>query len=129
MELKYERVGALKEGNFIYVDGEVYRILKIEKSKPGKHGAAKARMTCENYFTGAKKTFIKGTGDDIAVPIMEKRTTQVISVNEDSITLMDLETYEYYEVQKEDNVEIEAGKVAVIHKADNRIKIIQVRDE
>ena len=37
-------IRTLKVGRFCVVDDEAYKILSISKSKPGKHGSAKARL-------------------------------------------------------------------------------------
>ncbi|HJJ86967.1 MAG TPA: translation initiation factor IF-5A, partial [Methanocorpusculum sp.] len=37
-------VGKLKEGRYVVVDDEPCKIMSISISKPGKHGAAKARL-------------------------------------------------------------------------------------
>ncbi|HDQ06034.1 MAG TPA: translation initiation factor IF-5A, partial [Candidatus Bathyarchaeota archaeon] len=36
-------VGALRVGSYIIIDGEPCKIVSYSKSKPGKHGSAKAR--------------------------------------------------------------------------------------
>ena len=38
-------IRTLKVGRFCVVDEEAYKILSISKSKPGKHGSAKARLS------------------------------------------------------------------------------------
>ena len=47
-------IRTLKIGRFCVVDDEAYKILSISKSKPGKHGSAKARLSLESIFTGKK---------------------------------------------------------------------------
>ena len=47
-------IRTLKVGRFCVVDDEAYKILSISKSKPGKHGSAKARLSLESIFTGKK---------------------------------------------------------------------------
>ncbi|MGB9674667.1 MAG: translation initiation factor IF-5A, partial [Nanopusillaceae archaeon] len=37
-------VSSLKVGHNIIIDGEPCKIVEFEKSKPGKHGSAKARI-------------------------------------------------------------------------------------
>ncbi|HLC00480.1 MAG TPA: translation initiation factor IF-5A, partial [Candidatus Bathyarchaeia archaeon] len=36
-------VGSLRVGGYMMIDGEPCHILDVTKSKPGKHGSAKAR--------------------------------------------------------------------------------------
>jgi len=90
-------VGSLKTGQYIVVDGEPSRIVEFEKSKPGKHGAAKARIVAIGVFTDQKRAIISPVDAKIEVPLIEKRSGQVISKMEDIIQIMDLETYQTFE--------------------------------
>lgn len=40
-------LGSLKPGNLVIIDGEPCKVVSIEKSKPGKHGSAKARVVAD----------------------------------------------------------------------------------
>jgi translation initiation factor 5A len=46
---------------------------KCWKSKPGKHGAAKARVTAFNIFTRTKRGLLKGTDGEVEVPMFQKK--------------------------------------------------------
>ncbi|MEM0313542.1 MAG: translation initiation factor IF-5A [Candidatus Bathyarchaeia archaeon] len=121
-------VGSLKEGGYIIVDGEPCRIVEITKSKPGKHGSAKARIVAIGIFDGVKRSIVKPVDATIEVPIIDKRSGQVFAVTPASIQIMDLETYEYLDApypEEEDlksklapGVEIEywriLGKVKIV---------------
>ena len=43
-------IRTLKVGRFCVVDDEAYKILSISKSKPGKHGSAKARLSLQHLY-------------------------------------------------------------------------------
>ncbi|MEM3700415.1 MAG: translation initiation factor IF-5A [Candidatus Bathyarchaeia archaeon] len=88
-------VGSLRVGGYIIVDGEPCRIVDITKSKPGKHGSAKARIVAVGIFDGAKRSLVKPVDATADVPIIEKRSGQVFAVSPSSLQIMDLETYEY----------------------------------
>ncbi|MEM2273655.1 MAG: translation initiation factor IF-5A, partial [Candidatus Bathyarchaeia archaeon] len=90
-------VGDLKEGQYVIIDNEPCHIVEITKSKPGKHGSAKARVVAMGVFDGVKRSFVKPVDAKVDVPIIEKRGGQVIAVLENSVQLMDLETYEVFE--------------------------------
>src|SRR3989344_6319552 len=61
MEKKFVKIGQLKEGGYLLIDDVAVQIKSIEKSKPGKHGAAKARITAVGLFNNQKKTPLMGT--------------------------------------------------------------------
>lgn len=90
-------IGSLKLGQYIMIDDEPCKIVEYEKSKPGKHGAAKARIVGIGIFTGQKRSIVSPVDAKAEVPMIEKRTGQVISILRDTLQLMDLETYETFE--------------------------------
>ena len=71
--------------------------MSYSKSKPGKHGAAKARIVAIGVFNEAKKTIVKPVSAQVDVPLIEKKTGQVIALLPAVVQLMDLETYEMTE--------------------------------
>jgi translation initiation factor 5A len=89
-------VGSLRTGQNIIIDGEPYKIVSLEKSKPGKHGSAKARIVATHIFDNNKKSVVSPVNAKIDVPIIEKRTAQIVYMEENSIQLMDLESYESF---------------------------------
>jgi translation initiation factor 5A len=89
-------VGSLKKGQSIVINGEPYKIVSLEKSKPGKHGSAKARITAIHVFNNTKKSIVSPVNAKIDVPLIEKRTAQVVYMEDDSVQLMDLESYESF---------------------------------
>ena len=79
------------------VEDEPCRIVNYTKSKPGKHGSAKARVVAIGVFDGAKRSFVKPVSSQVEVPIIEKRGGQVIALLPSAVQVMDLETYEIFE--------------------------------
>ena len=90
-------LGAIKVGSYVMVDNEPCRIVDYAKSKPGKHGSAKARVVAIGVFDGVKRSFVKPVDAQVEVPLIEKRTGQVLSQLPNAVQLMDLETYEVFE--------------------------------
>lgn len=90
-------LGSLKEGSYIIIDGEPCRIVEVEKSKPGKHGSAKVRLTAISVFTSSKKSFIGTVDTHVEVPIIDKRSAQIVSSTPTSVQLMDLQNFEVTE--------------------------------
>ena len=89
-------VGSLRIGQHILIRGEPCRIVEYEKSKPGKHGSAKARIVAMGIFDSTKRSIVSPVSARIDVPVIEKKSGQIISLLENSIQLMDLETFEVF---------------------------------
>jgi translation initiation factor 5A len=95
-------VGSLRVGGYVIVDGKPCRVSSLTKSKPGKHGAAKARVVAVGVFDGSKKTFVKPVDAQIEVPMIEKRGGQVLALLPTAVQIMDLENYEVFEASYPD---------------------------
>ncbi len=89
-------LGSLKEGSYIVIDGEPCQIVQTSHSKPGKHGSAKVRLVAIGIFDGVKRSMVSPVTARVDVPMIEKRTGQVVSTSEESMQLMDLETYDVF---------------------------------
>ena len=83
-------VGELRVGGYMMIDGEPCRIVDIAKSKPGKHGSAKARIVAIGVFDGQKRQFVKPVDRGAEVPIIDKRAGQVFAINPTGVQIMDL---------------------------------------
>jgi len=101
-------LGALKVGSFVMIEDEPCRIVDYAKSKPGKHGSAKARVVAIGVFDGVKRSFVKPVDAKVEVPIIEKRSGQVIALLPAAVQVMDLETYEILETPLPEEEEIKS---------------------
>jgi translation initiation factor 5A len=70
--------------------------VSLEKSKPGKHGSAKARIVAIHIFDDSKKSIVSPCDARVDIPIIEKRSAQVLSLENENVQLMDLESYEVF---------------------------------
>jgi len=102
-------VGKLKEGRYLLVEDEPCKILSISVSKPGKHGAAKARLDVMGIFDGVKRSIVQPVSTKVYAPIVERRNAQVISIAGNAVQMMDLESFENFEVTVSDDV---LGRIA-----------------
>jgi translation initiation factor 5A len=125
------KVGELKIGSYAIINGEPSRIVTIQKSKPGKHGSAKYRCTAQSLFSGRKQSFVSSTDSNIQVPIVDKRSAQIVSIGPQMIQLMDLETYEVFDVnipeEEEITSKLDAGKEVEYWNIMNKYKIQRVK--
>ena len=91
-------VGKLKEGRFIIIDDEPCRIVGFSTSAPGKHGHAKAKVDAIGLFDSQKRSIIRPTSAKIETPIIERGNAQVLAIAVNNAQLMDLVTYETFEL-------------------------------
>ncbi len=120
-------VRQLKEGGYIVIDDEPCEIVSISVSKSGKHGAAKARIEAIGIFDGQKRSIVQPVTAKVYVPIVERKRAQVISVVGNTAQLMDLETYETFELQIPEELKdrIEPGKEIVYIESLGKRKIVE----
>jgi translation initiation factor 5A len=106
----------LKDGKYVIIEDIPCKVVNIDSSKPGKHGAAKMRVTGIGIFDGQKKVLLVPSDADVEVPIIERQTAQVVSINGNTVQLMDTTTYEVFEltVPAELVADAAAGKEADI---------------
>jgi translation initiation factor 5A len=129
MSTKVVEVKTLKVGKYVVLDGEASKIVSIQTSSPGKHGAAKARVDAIGIFDNQKRNLVKPVDAKIEVPIIDKRTAQVLAIMGSEVQLMDLETYETFEVPIPDDLRndlIEGAEVGYIVAMGNK-KLMRVK--
>jgi translation initiation factor 5A len=124
-------VGSLRVGGYMIIDGEPCHIVDITKSKPGKHGSAKARIVAIGVFDGQKRQFVKPVDLGAEVPIIDKRMGQVFAVTPSGVQIMDLETYEYFDApfpqEEELKVKLTQGVEVEYWKILGRTKIMRTK--
>lgn len=98
MDVRPGTVHGLKKGSSIMVDGVACRVTNISISKPGKHGHAKARIETVGLIDEKKRIIIKPTDSRVDIPVIDKRTAQVLSVSGNKANVMDLESYETFDI-------------------------------
>ncbi|MCD6383936.1 MAG: translation initiation factor IF-5A [Thermoplasmata archaeon] len=125
MSWTVKQVRELKVGNYMNIDDEPCKIVEITTSKPGKHGEAKARIVAIGVFDNQKRSVVYPVTHKVQVPIIEKKTAQVISIEGDEAQLMDMETYETFHIplSEEEKAIVEPGKEVQYMEAMGRRKI------
>ncbi|HTD81661.1 MAG TPA: translation initiation factor IF-5A [Thermoplasmata archaeon] len=88
----------LKVNRYLMVDEEPCRILSIQMSKPGKHGEAKARLEVVGLFDGQKRSIVHPVTHKVRVPMIDKKKAQVLSIHGNQAQLMDLASYETFDL-------------------------------
>lgn len=118
----------LNEGMHIEVEGEPCVVRKESTSMPGKHGHAKKKLEVEGVFDGKKRTLSLGVHDEVDVPDVSRNDAQVVSVEGDVAQLMDLTTYDTFEV-KTGGLELENGDEVVYVNAGDCYKVEGIKEE
>ena len=128
MSTEQAEVRELKEGRYVNIDDEPCKILSISTSKPGKHGEAKARIEAVGIFDGNKKSVVYPVKHKVQVPLIDKRQAQVVSIQGGEAQLMDLETYEMFQLPMPDDIKdtLRAGSDVLYIVAMGRKKITRV---
>lgn len=104
MEKKLVEIKNLKPGSYVLIDDVPCVVEKLQKSKSGKHGAAKARMFARGVFDDIKKIIVKPGDTRMDVPVIEKKTAQVISLSGSNAQLMDLADYSTFDAKIPDEL-------------------------
>ena len=124
-------VGSLRVGGYMIIDNEPCHIVDIAKTKPGKHGSAKARIVAIGVFDGQKRQFVKPVDNNAEVPIIDKRPGQVFAVNPTGVQIMDLENYEYLDAPFPEDADLKAkltpGTEIEYWRIMGRLKIVRAK--
>jgi translation initiation factor 5A len=121
-------VRELKEGRYMIIDEEPCKILSISTSKPGKHGEAKSRIDAVGLFDGKTRSVVHPVKHKIGVPLIDKRQAQVLAIHGDVIQLMDMTTYENFELPVDPDVKdtIKEGQEVMYIVALEKRKIMRL---
>jgi len=131
VEYKFVPVNSVKEGNVIDIEGSPCKVISVEKSKPGKHGAAKARIVGVDIFTDKKCTLLATGGDEVKSPIFQRSNAQFVADMGSTLQIMDLTTFETFELPKPTEKEIldrlENGCEVEYIRLEGQARILRVR--
>ena len=129
-------LGSLKIGSYILLPvsdqptGDPCKIVEYDTSKPGKHGAAKARIVGVGIFDGQKRPHVGPVSMQIHVPLIQKKTGQIISITGSDIQVMDSETFETVDIAMIDGElkgNIEQGQDVEYWNVMGRTKIMRIK--
>ena len=133
---KPSELGSLKIGSYILLPvsdqptGDPCKIVEYDTSKPGKHGAAKARIVGVGVFDGQKRPHVGPVSMQIHVPLINKKTGQIISITGTDIQVMDSETFETIDIElidEEVKGKLEQGQDIEYWDVMGRTKIMRIK--
>jgi len=105
MSTKQEDAVSIKEGMTVVLDGAACKIVSVSTSRPGKHGHAKVRMEGIGLLDGKKRILVMPGSESVDIPIIEKKTAQVLSVTGKMANVMDTESFEMFDLPIPDELE------------------------
>lgn len=110
------------------IDGEPCKIISISTSKPGKHGEAKSNIDAIGIFDNKKRQIVHPVKHKIQVPMIDKRKAQILSIMGEEVQLMDMDTYETFQlpIPEEYKGQLNAGEEIMYMIAMDRRKITKV---
>jgi len=123
-ETKQVSVGTLTKGSYIVIEGAACKVTNIQTSRPGKHGHAKVRLEAVGLIDDKKRIVVMPGHDNVAVPIVEKKTAQVLSIQGDTANVMDTSTYETFDLKIPDELKgqiVEGANILYWEILDQRI--------
>ena len=111
-EVRLIQASGLREGGYVLMNGHPCVVKCIQTSKTGKHGSSKCRIEGVGIIDGQKRIEVHPGHDNMDVPIVEKKNAQVLSIQGDTASAMDTETYETFDLKIPDDVkgEIKEGQ-------------------
>lgn len=126
MEKRFVKTSHLKPGSYLLVDDQVCQVKDVDISKPGKHGASKARVTAIGVFDDVKRTLLQSATEDSESPIIERGSAQVVADLGASFQIMDTVTFQTFDLPKPKDLEgLRAGDEVEYIKCDEKIRIVR----
>lgn len=112
MSTTFGSMKELREGKYVMIDGEPCRVVETSSSAPGKHGSAKMRVVAIGIFDSQKRALFGPADQDVEIPIIERKRGQILSVSGDTAQIMDMTTYESFEISIPEDMkgDVQAGK-------------------
>ena len=99
MEVVKKVIKNLKKGDFVLIDNVPCKVESVSTSVSGKHGAAKTRVEAIGLFDKRRRSIVKPADEEVEVPLLLRKKAQVLAIIQDKVQLMDLETYETFELE------------------------------
>jgi len=116
-------------GRYVIIDDEPCKVLDVTTSVSGKHGEAKARLEAVGLFDNKKRSIVKPADAEMEIPIIEKKSGQVIAIAGNNAQIMDMADYEIFDIPipEELKEKVAQGKEISYWVVMNRKMIIEVR--
>ena len=111
-----------RTGAVILIDGQPCSVKSNDVSKTGKHGSSKCRIEAIGMIDDKKRIVAVPGSEKFEVPMMEKKKAQILSVNGNMANVMDMETFENFDIKMVDEL---VGQV----NADDKVEYMIVDEK
>lgn len=98
IEKTIANIRELKPNGFVMLDGVPCRVEKVQVATSGKHGHAKVRVEGVGLLDNTRRSLIAPAHENVDVPIVLRKKSQVLSVSGNRAQLMDLQDYSTIEL-------------------------------
>jgi translation initiation factor 5A len=88
----------LRPGSFVILDDAPCKVERVQISVSGKHGTAKARLEASGLLDERRRSIVAPADEELDVPMILKKKAQILSVSGNKAQIMDMETYEVFEL-------------------------------
>lgn len=114
------KAGALRKGDHVVAkDIHPCKIVDVTTSKTGKHGHAKAHITCVDIFTNKKYEINEPTSHNLSQPIVTKNEYDLITLDDEgNVTYLDEEGQYDESIKMDTNSEMFTNLKADADKGD-----------
>jgi translation initiation factor 5A len=99
MDTKQVQATTLKKGSYVILDNIPCKITNVDKSSTGKHGHTKCRIDAVSLFDDKKIVKVLPGHENVLIPLIDKRTAQILSVSGDTANVMDADNYETFDIK------------------------------
>ena len=113
-DITLKTAGSLQKGNYVLIDGVACIVSGVQTSRPGKHGHAKCRIEAVGMIDGKKRQTLAPGHENMQCPIIGKNNAQVLSLSGNTANVMDMETYETYDLIIPDELQGQVGDGDVV---------------
>jgi len=107
--------GSIQKGSYIIIDEAACKVIDTQVSKSGKHGHAKIRIDAVGLIDEKKRIVVMPSHDNVEVPIVEKKNAQILNIRDKTANVMDMESYEIFDLPIPDEMvkEVKEGLVVL----------------
>ena len=105
MAYKIVDATSVRSGSTIIIDGQPCTVRSVDISKTGKHGHAKARIEAVGIIDGKKRVIARPGHERFDVPLILKKKAQILSVSPEVVNVMDLESFENFDLPNPSDLE------------------------